>query len=129
MPLAKLAIRQPIFISMVLLAVTLLGVLSYFRMGVDLYPDISNPVVFVSISFAGASPQDVETLVTKPLGGVYRKRGRYHLGDLQRGVVSGYYQLCRWLQYPAGGSGDTGTPGYYQAAFARRCGRPYLAPL
>ncbi len=67
MPLAKLAIRQPIFISMVLLAVTLLGVLSYFRMGVDLYPDISNPIVSVSISFPGASPEDVETLVTKPL--------------------------------------------------------------
>ncbi|MFC1988982.1 efflux RND transporter permease subunit [Chloroflexota bacterium] len=67
MLLAKLAIRQPIFISMVLLAVTLLGALSYSRMGVDLYPDISNPVVSVSISFPGASPQDVETLVTKPV--------------------------------------------------------------
>jgi len=67
MPLAKLAIRQPIFISMVLLAVTLLGGLSYFRMGVDLYPDISNPIISVSISFPGASPEDVETLVTKPL--------------------------------------------------------------
>ncbi|MFC2005938.1 efflux RND transporter permease subunit [Chloroflexota bacterium] len=67
MQLAKLAIRQPIFISMVLLAVTLVGALSYSRMGVDLYPDISNPVVSVSISFPGASPQDVETLVTKPV--------------------------------------------------------------
>ncbi|MFC1940724.1 efflux RND transporter permease subunit, partial [Chloroflexota bacterium] len=67
MLLAKLAIRQPIFISMVLLAVTLVGGLAYSRMGVDLYPDISNPVVSVSISFPGASPQDVETLVTKPV--------------------------------------------------------------
>ncbi len=67
MPLAKLAIRQPIFISMVLLAVTLLGGLAYSRMGVDLYPDISNPVVSVTISFPGASPEDVETLVTKPV--------------------------------------------------------------
>ncbi len=55
MPLAKLAIRQPIFISMVLLAVTLLEGLAYSRMGVDLYPDISNPIVSVSIS-ASLSP-------------------------------------------------------------------------
>ncbi|MDO8568334.1 MAG: efflux RND transporter permease subunit [Dehalococcoidales bacterium] len=65
--LAKLAIRQPIFVSMVLLAITLVGFLSYSRMGVDLYPDMSNPVVSVSIAFPGASPQDVETLVTKPV--------------------------------------------------------------
>lgn len=67
MPLAKLAIKQPVFITMVLLAITLVGVLSYFNMGVALYPDISNPIVSVSVSFPGASPQDVETLVTKPL--------------------------------------------------------------
>lgn len=64
---AKLAIRQPIFITMVLLAVTLLGIISYFRMGVDLYPDMSNPVVSISISFPGASPEDVETIITKPV--------------------------------------------------------------
>jgi hydrophobic/amphiphilic exporter-1 (mainly G- bacteria), HAE1 family len=67
MPLAKLAIKQPIFITMVLLAVTLVGCLSYIRMGVDLYPDMSNPFVSVSVPFAGAGPQDVETLVTKPI--------------------------------------------------------------
>src|SRR3990172_317151 len=67
MSLAKLAIRQPIFISMVLLALTLVGFLAYLNMGVDLYPDISNPVVSVSIPFPGASPRDVETLVTKPV--------------------------------------------------------------
>ncbi len=67
MRLAKLAIRQPIFISMVLLALTLVGVIAYTRMGVELYPDMSNPTISVSIPFAGASPQDVETLVTKPV--------------------------------------------------------------
>lgn len=67
MRLARLAIRQPIFICMVLLAITLLGVLSYISMGVDLLPDISPPVAFVTISYPGASPEDVETLVTKPV--------------------------------------------------------------
>jgi hydrophobic/amphiphilic exporter-1 (mainly G- bacteria), HAE1 family len=67
MPLAKLAIKQPVFITMVLLAVTLVGVLSYFSMGVELYPDMSNPMVMVGVSFPGASPKDVETQITKPL--------------------------------------------------------------
>ena len=67
MPLAKLAIKQPLFITMVLLAITLVGVLSYLHMGVDLLPDMSNPTISVSVAFPGASPQDVETLVTKPV--------------------------------------------------------------
>jgi len=67
MLLSKLAIKQPIFITMVLLALTLVGVLSYLNMGVELYPNMSSPTVNVSVSFSGASPQDVETLVTKPL--------------------------------------------------------------
>ena len=67
MPLAKLSIKQPIFISMVLLAFTLVGILAYQRMGVDLFPDISNPVVSVSVSYPGASPEEVETLVTQPI--------------------------------------------------------------
>ena len=54
MPLAKLAIKQPVFVTMVLLAIVLVGVLSYMRMGVELYPDISNPVVMVGVSFPGA---------------------------------------------------------------------------
>jgi len=65
MPLAKLAIKQPLFITMILLAVTLVGVLSYTHMGVDLLPDMSNPTISVSVSYPGASPQNVETQVTK----------------------------------------------------------------
>jgi len=67
MNLAKLSIKQPIFISMVLLALTLVGILAYQRMGVDLFPDITNPVVSVSVSYPGASPEEVETLVTQPI--------------------------------------------------------------
>ena len=67
MPLAKLAIKQPIFVTMILLAIALVGVMFYLDMGVELYPDISNPSVSASVSYPGASPEDVETLVTKPV--------------------------------------------------------------
>jgi hydrophobic/amphiphilic exporter-1 (mainly G- bacteria), HAE1 family len=70
MPLAKLAIKQPIFITMVLLAVALIGVLSYMSMGAELYPSMSAPMVGVTVSYPGASPEDVQTLVTKPIENV-----------------------------------------------------------
>ena len=59
MSLAKLAIKQPIFITMVLLAVALVGVLSYRSMGVELYPSMSAPMVAVTVSYSEASPEDV----------------------------------------------------------------------
>jgi HAE1 family hydrophobic/amphiphilic exporter-1 len=65
MPLAKLAIKQPIFISMILLAVVLIGVIMYLEMGVELYPDTSNPSVSISVSYPGASPSDVQRQVTQ----------------------------------------------------------------
>ncbi len=67
MLLAKLAIKQPVFITMVLLAIALVGIIFYINMGVELYPDISNPSINVNVSFPGASPEDVETQVTKRL--------------------------------------------------------------
>lgn len=45
----------------------LVGVLSYINMGVELYPSMSAPVVAVTMSYPGASPEDVQTLVTKPI--------------------------------------------------------------
>jgi hydrophobic/amphiphilic exporter-1 (mainly G- bacteria), HAE1 family len=57
MPPAKLVIKHPLFITIVLLAVSMIGVLSYLHMGIGLLPDMSNPTISVSASYPGASPQ------------------------------------------------------------------------
>jgi len=65
--LADLSIRQPVFITMFVLAVMVVGAISYLRMGLDLFPDISFPVAVVQTAYPGASPQEVERSVTKPI--------------------------------------------------------------
>lgn len=67
MKIWDISIRQPVFITMVLLAVVVLGIVSYIRIPVDLLPDVSFPVVSVSTSYPGASPKEVEDQVTSVL--------------------------------------------------------------
>ncbi len=65
--LSDLSIKRPVFITMVTVALAVLGLLAYNRMPVDLFPAIDVPVVAVQTVYAGATPQEVESLVTKPL--------------------------------------------------------------
>ena len=65
--LSDLSIRQPVFITMIVLAVMVVGGISYSRMGLDLFPDISFPVAAIQTTYPGASPEEVERSVTKPI--------------------------------------------------------------
>jgi multidrug efflux pump subunit AcrB len=62
--LTRIALRNPIFILMVSLAVVILGTTSLIRMPVDLFPNISLPVLIVGTIYQGASPEDVEKTIT-----------------------------------------------------------------
>lgn len=64
---ARFSIRQPVTIAMCVLAVLVLGVISFTQLPVDLFPDISFPVVAVITSYPGASPAEVEEFVSKPI--------------------------------------------------------------
>ena len=61
------SIKQPVFATMVMLALTVLGIISYFRLGVEQMPDIQVPGVFVQVRYPGASPEQVEADLIKPL--------------------------------------------------------------
>jgi HAE1 family hydrophobic/amphiphilic exporter-1 len=63
--LAQICIRRPVFATMLILALVVLGVSAYMKLGVDLYPKIDFPVVTVTTTLRGASPEEVETQVTK----------------------------------------------------------------
>src|SRR5512137_27536 len=67
MKLADVSIRQPVFITMVMGAIVVLGLVAYSMIAVDLFPDISMPIVAVSTVYQGAGPEEVETQVTKPI--------------------------------------------------------------
>jgi hydrophobic/amphiphilic exporter-1 (mainly G- bacteria), HAE1 family len=65
--LSAIAIRRPVFTVMVTLALLVLGLVGFSRLGTDLFPDVSFPVVMVTVPYPGASPTEVETLVSKPI--------------------------------------------------------------
>ncbi len=67
MNLADLSIRRPIFITCVVLLSLVTGLISMSRLGVDLFPDVTFPVVTVTTPYLGAGPAEIETLVTKPI--------------------------------------------------------------
>ena len=67
MNLAELSVKRPTFITCVVLIVFAMGLLSLKKLGVDLFPNITLPVVYVATPYPGAGPQEVETLVSKVL--------------------------------------------------------------
>ena len=67
MSLATLSIRRPIFITCIVLVILVIGGACLVSLPVDLYPDVTFPVVNVQTSYAGAAPEEIETLITKPI--------------------------------------------------------------
>jgi HAE1 family hydrophobic/amphiphilic exporter-1 len=67
MNLVGLSIRRPIFITCIFTLVIAVGVLSLKSLPVDLFPDVTFPVVMVSTPYPGAGPKEVETLISKVL--------------------------------------------------------------
>ncbi len=67
MILSDICIRRPVFASVLSLAIVLIGLMSYSRLTVREYPNIDEPVVSVDTTYKGASPEVIESRVTKPL--------------------------------------------------------------
>ena len=63
--LAQICIERPVFATMLILALTVIGGFSFFGLGVDLLPKIDLPTVIVTVNNPGASPEQVETEITK----------------------------------------------------------------
>ena len=67
MQLAEISIRRPVFATVLSLLIVLVGGVSFNRLTVREYPKIDEPVVTVSVRYAGASAEVIESQVTKPL--------------------------------------------------------------
>jgi HAE1 family hydrophobic/amphiphilic exporter-1 len=61
------AIRNPIPIAILFIALTLMGLLSYSQLPIKQFPNISFPVVSVSVTQSGAAPTEMETQITRPV--------------------------------------------------------------
>ncbi len=63
----RVSLHNPVFATMAMLAIVVLGLFSYQRLKVDQFPNIDFPVVVVTAEYPGASPEIVESEVTKKL--------------------------------------------------------------
>lgn len=67
MKLTELAIKRPAFMTMIFVALAVLGIFGYNRMGVDLLPKMDWPMVSVVTVYPGAGPKEVESQVSKEI--------------------------------------------------------------
>jgi hydrophobic/amphiphilic exporter-1 (mainly G- bacteria), HAE1 family len=63
--LAEICIKRPVFATMLVMALIVLGLDSYRKLGVDLFPKIDLPVVNITTTLRGAAPEEVETQLSK----------------------------------------------------------------
>jgi hydrophobe/amphiphile efflux-1 (HAE1) family protein len=61
------SIKRPVFATMVIVSFMVLGIVSLGRLGIDLFPEVNFPFVNVLVPYPGAGPEEVETLVTRPI--------------------------------------------------------------
>jgi HAE1 family hydrophobic/amphiphilic exporter-1 len=67
MTLSEICIRRPVFTWVLVAAPVVLGIVSYFELGVDLFPRVDFPVVSVTATLPGTSAEEMESSVTKPI--------------------------------------------------------------
>ena len=67
MSLYEGAVKRPIMTSLVFIAVAILGLFSLTKLPIDLYPDIETNTIMVMTAYPGASAEDIETNLTRPL--------------------------------------------------------------
>ena len=67
--LAEICVRRPVFATMLILSLTVVGLFSFRSLGVDLFPKIDLPTITVTVVNPGASPQEIETEITDKVEG------------------------------------------------------------
>jgi len=68
--ITRTSINQPVFTTMVMLGLLVLGVFSYILLPVEQMPDVQSPIVSIEIEYPGAPPESIESDVIKPIENV-----------------------------------------------------------
>lgn len=67
MYLADVSVRRPVFAAMMIAALVVFGLISYPRIGVDLFPNVDFPVITATVVYPGADPETMEDKVAEPI--------------------------------------------------------------
>ena len=89
--LAEICVRRPIFALMLILALTVVGAFAFFSLGLARFPNIDLPIITVTVSNPGASPEEIEREITDRIeGSVNTVSG---IEDLRSSSVEGMAQI------------------------------------
>jgi HAE1 family hydrophobic/amphiphilic exporter-1 len=62
--LAALCVRRPVFASVIILSLTVIGIFSFVQLGIDQFPNVDFPAIVVTTRLPGAAPEQVETEIS-----------------------------------------------------------------
>ena len=97
MSLSRFAIRRPVAVAVVMLAIVVIGVFGYTELPTNLMPDITYPLIKVYIPWRGATPEEIETDIADP---VERQMATVDgLDYLESSCTEGLYQLLVNFRY------------------------------
>jgi HAE1 family hydrophobic/amphiphilic exporter-1 len=65
--LAEICVKRPVFATMLILSLVVVGAFSFFSLGVDLFPKVDFPTITVTVVNPGSSPQEIETEITEKI--------------------------------------------------------------
>jgi HAE1 family hydrophobic/amphiphilic exporter-1 len=105
MTISEICIKRPVFTWVLVAIPVVLGLVSYFRLGVDLFPNVDFPVCTVTTVLSGASVEEMETSVTKPLEDIINTVSG--IDELRSTTTEGVSTIT--VQFLLSKSGDVGT--------------------
>jgi len=83
--LTSFAVNYPVTVLMAILGILLLGVISYQKLGIDLFPDLSSPRVFVELKSGERPPEEMEKLFVEKIEAVaIRQSGVVEVSSVSR---------------------------------------------
>jgi HAE1 family hydrophobic/amphiphilic exporter-1 len=84
-------VRRPVFTTMLVATLVVLGLASFWQLGVDIFPKVDLPTITITTRLPGASPEEIESQITKPIEEVVNTIGG--LDELRSSTIEGQSQV------------------------------------
>ena len=84
-------VRRPVFTTMLLVSLVVLGLASFVQLGVDIFPKVDLPTITITTRLPGASPEEIESQITKPIEEVVNTIAG--LDELRSSTIEGQSQI------------------------------------
>ena len=84
-------VRRPVFTTMIVATLVVLGLASFTRLGVDIFPKVDLPTITITTRLPGASPEEIESQITKPIEEVVNTISG--LDELRSSTIEGQSQI------------------------------------